>query len=50
MLNSSQYLNRIFLVLIRMVYKGSLCFLALCISLTFVNEKLLSGEADEEQA
>lgn len=49
MLNSLQDLNHIFLFLIRMLYKGSLCFLAVYISFTFFNEQLLPGEADVEQ-
>lgn len=49
MLNSLRDLNHIFLFLIRMLYKGSLCFLAVYISFTFFNEELLSGEADVEQ-
>lgn len=35
-LNSLRDLNHIFLVLIRMLYKGSLCFLAVYISFTFL--------------
>lgn len=49
MLNSLRDLNHIFLFLIRMLYKGSLCFLAVYISFTFFYEELLSGEADVEQ-
>lgn len=49
MLSSLQDLNHIFLFLIRMIYKGSLCFLAEYISFTFLYEKLLSGEAEVEQ-